>query len=56
MDYKKFYNQLMNKDFKPKPNTFFTSGEYKNYSEVQVGAVVSTAVDYIRAALRHPAI
>ena len=51
MDYKKFYNQLMNKDFKPKPNTFFTSGEYKNYSEVQVGAVVSTAVDYIRNVL-----
>ena len=51
MDYKKFYNQLMNKDFKPKPNSFFTSGEYKNYSEVQVGAVVSTAVDYIRNVL-----
>ena len=51
MDYKKFYNQLINKDFKPKPNTFFTSGEYKNYSEVQVGAVVSTAVDYIRNVL-----
>lgn len=51
MDYKKFYNQLMSKDFKPKPQTFFTSDEYKKYSEVQVGAVVSTAVDYIRNVL-----
>lgn len=25
MDYKKFYNQLMNKDFKPKPNPPFLS-------------------------------